>query len=102
MGKEKKCNKCQTTKPVTEFYAMVHGKYGVKSHCRECEKAYRKKIKKEQTPGENDPYIINQTTLKNHFYIHFGFSDKRTTMSEYAMAKKYSKDPINTQQLNAK
>ena len=37
----KKCSKCNIEKKVSEFYKQKTGKYGLRSHCKECIKIYR-------------------------------------------------------------
>jgi len=102
MSQTKRCNKCKETKDLSEYYAMGHGKYGVKAHCRACEKAYRESKKKEGMPKEGDPYLINDRTMLDHFYLHFGFTDRIPVPSEYATATKYSMYPIKPNAIDAK
>ena len=37
----KTCSTCGEEKPLTEFYKMKRGKYGVQSKCKQCVKEYR-------------------------------------------------------------
>lgn len=39
----KRCNKCNTEKPESEFYACKRS--GIQSKCKDCEKAYKLKTK---------------------------------------------------------
>lgn len=99
---QKPCNKCGKTKDLSEFYAMGHGKNGVKGHCRQCEKEYRESRKKDPMPKEGDAYVVNNTTMRNHFYLHFGFTDRIYVPSEYATATKYAMYPIQPNKADAK
>lgn len=42
----KKCTKCKKRLPLSAFWKEVHGKYGVKSQCKECHYKYRKKTRR--------------------------------------------------------
>ena len=102
MPKEKSCNKCKKVKPLSDFYPMTHGKYGLKGHCKQCEKIYRDGLKKPKMPKENEQYVVNKITMNNHFYLHFGFVDKMPVLSEYALSSKYQMQPPNPNIKNAK
>lgn len=39
---EKKCSKCETSKPLSEFTKHINGKYGVEGRCKECNNLYRR------------------------------------------------------------
>ena len=45
-------------------------------------------------PKEHQEYTINETTMMNHFYLHFGFTERRYNPSEGAERRKYEKEPI--------
>jgi len=47
-------------------------------------------------PGENEAYEVNSVTMSDHFYLHFGFQDRRYNASEYADAAKYVKAYVDT------
>jgi hypothetical protein len=101
MSTKKKCNKCKETKDLSQYYAMGHGKHGVKAHCISCEKDYREKHRKDPMPKEGDPYVINNITVQNYFYLHFGFTDRIPVPSEYATATKYTMQPIQPNRRDA-
>jgi len=102
MPKEKSCNKCKKVKPLSDFYPMTHGKYGLKGHCKQCEKIYRNGLKKPKMPKENEQYVVNKITMNNHFYLHFGFVDKRVEMSENMQRSKYMSNTYNIDKRDAK
>ena len=43
----KLCNKCKELKPLDQFDKNVGGKYGLRSHCRECRLEYNRKFNRE-------------------------------------------------------
>jgi len=51
-GKTKVCSKCGETKPVNEFHKLKHGKYGVRTACKVCSKAYSAKYYAENVEKE--------------------------------------------------
>lgn len=102
MAAKKKCNKCKRFKELNQFYAMGHGKMGVKSHCIDCEKSYRDSKRKAPMPKEGDEYVIDSNTMRNHFYLHFGFTDRIPVLSELSVASKYAMQPIQPNKRDAK
>ena len=57
----KLCVKCQTLKPISNFYGLPNGKYGVDSKCKLCVSKY-KKIKYQQLikNQSNNPPLLSQ------------------------------------------
>ncbi len=101
MESRKKCTKCEVIKPITEFGLLAHGKGGRRTQCLECDRKYQREYRKAKAscPKEGEDYIINKETIRNHFYIHFGFTieDRENWRMDYA---KYYKKPI-IDQINA-
>lgn len=91
---KKRCSKCGKVKPVEAFAKFAKGKDGRRAQCKECDKRYRNKRKRLAMPKEDDPYVINKSTVTNHFYLHFGFTDRRYNYSEGYQLAKYSKSFI--------
>ena len=94
--KKKRCSKCNKVQPLSEYTKLRAGKEGLRAQCKRCDKRYRNKNKKPKMPGENDPYQVNSVTMQDHFYLHFGFQDRRYNASEYADAAKYVKAYVDT------
>lgn len=86
----RKCSKCGKLKPIEAFAKFEKGRDGRRAQCKECDRRYRIKRKKKPMPKEGDGYIVNSITMMNHFYLHFGFTDRRYNASEYADSVKYT------------
>ena len=69
-SRTKRCTKCNTTKPLSEFYKQKTGKYGVRSNCKVCKKAYDEKNKESIAEYKRNHYQINKEDLleKNKVY----------------------------------
>lgn len=95
MNQKKKCTKCEVIKPINEFGLLPHGKDGRRTQCLECDRKYQKAYRraKASTPKEGEAYLLNSETIRNHFYIHFGFTieEKENWRLDFA---KYHKKPI--------
>jgi hypothetical protein len=91
----KKCTKCGQEKAISEFNKFPHGKDGLRAQCKDCDKEYRKINKRGKMPQEGDEYVINSTTMQNHYYLHFGFTERIYTASEWREMSKYNIDSIN-------
>jgi hypothetical protein len=48
----KKCTKCERLLPLSAFWAEPHGKYGVKSQCKECHYKYRRKVRRKKPAAQ--------------------------------------------------
>lgn len=92
----KRCSKCGRVQDLTEFTKLKAGKKGRRAQCKRCDKRYRNKNKKPRMPADGEPYQVNSVTMNDHFYLHFGYQDRRYNASEYADAAKYVKAYINT------
>lgn len=55
---EKKCTKCDKSKPTTEFYTQKKGRNGLRAQCKECDK------KETYTYRENHPGHRKKESLK--------------------------------------
>ena len=85
---KRKCSQCGKYKPKEGFAKLDHGKDGVRAQCKDCDRKYRNKRKRLPMPKEGDEYRIDETTVRNYFYLHFGFTDRRYNHSEgYEMSK---------------
>jgi len=83
---EKHCNKCKTTKPITEFGKDRHGKNGFCWHCKECRNKYlrdyghrkpeiRKKINAKNSERRKKEYYSNKRKFKDlHLQKHYNIS----------------------------
>jgi hypothetical protein len=74
MGSRRKCKKCQVIKDVTEFGRLPHGKNGLRSQCLECSSKYQREYRRNKQRMPVDEYVINDRTMRDHFYLHFGFT----------------------------
>ena len=90
----KRCSKCGKAKPLEAYTKFAKGKDGRRAQCKECDKRYRNKRKKQALPREGDSYELNNATMSNHFYLHFGFTDRRYNATEYGDYTKYKKEYI--------
>lgn len=96
MGSRRKCKKCQKIKDVSEFGKLPHGKNGLRSQCLECSSKYQREYRRNKAKTPSDQYVINSNTLRDHFYIHFGFNiDYRENWRTDYM--KYYKTPVSDQ-----
>lgn len=95
MASQKKCKKCTAIKEITHFGRLSHGRNGRRSQCLECDKRYQRQYRsnRAKTPAEGHDYELTQETMKNHFYIHFGFNilDRENWRYDY---QKYYKEPL--------
>lgn len=91
---KRKCSKCGKYKPAEAFAKLERGVDGRRAQCKDCDRKYRNKRKKAPMPKETDEYTINSVTMMNHYYLHFGFTERRYNNSEYAELLKYEKTPI--------
>lgn len=88
------CSACKVNKPLDKFSKLFRGKLGYRAQCKACDKSYREKNQKPKMPKDNKKYEVNEITMTNHFYLHFGFSERRYKESEWYESKKYNIDPI--------
>ncbi len=91
---KRKCSKCEKYKPREAFAKLERGVDGRRAQCKDCDRKYRNKRKRVPMPSEHETYIINETTMMNHFYLHFGFTERRYNPSEGAELRKYEKEPL--------
>lgn len=68
----KECTKCGEVKALDRFSRLAHGKDGRRGQCKACDKAYSQKVNK-RIPVDSAKYEINQQTMRNHMFLHFGF-----------------------------
>ena len=94
------CTACEVEKPLDNFSRLYRGKLGYRSQCKACDKAYRENNQKLKVPNDNEKYEVNAITMTNHFYLHFGFSERRYNESEWYDSKKYNIEPIATIKTN--
>ena len=94
------CTACKVEKPLDNFSRLYRGKLGYRSQCKACDKAYRENNQKHKVPNDNEKYEVNAITMTNHFYLHFGFSERRYNESEWYDSKKYNIEPIATIKTN--
>jgi hypothetical protein len=101
MASRRKCKKCDVIKEVTQFGKLSHGRNGLRSQCLDCDKKYQREYRsaRAKTPKEDEEYLLNNETMRNHFYIHFGFTihDKENWRYDYT---KYYEKPL-VDKLNA-
>jgi len=67
----KHCNKCNTTKSVTEFSKEKYAKDGLRNRCRSCVAKYRKSRKKPPKPYTHNKYsrhLIGNTCVTSQGY----------------------------------
>jgi len=74
MSDTKVCTKCKKTKPLNEFSKFIRGKHGYRAQCKRCDSDYREQ-RGLKIPMENMAYEVNNETMKNHMFLHFGFWD---------------------------
>ena len=86
---KRKCSQCGKYKPKDGFNKMPRGKDGRRSQCKDCDRKYRNKRKRSPMPKEGEEYRIDSTTLRNHFYLHFGFTERRYNHTEGYEMNKY-------------
>jgi len=79
MTETKHCNGCDTTKPVSEFYARGEGKPGYRYRCKACDIARRK----QDRTAANE--LLREIAL--HYY------DRSAPLSAKAEAVIYSTEP---------
>jgi len=95
VNSRKKCRKCEVIKDITDFGMLSHGRDGRRTQCLECDRNYQKEYRSARatTPKEGQDYLLNSETMRNHFYIHFGFTieDKENWRLDYS---KYHKTPL--------
>jgi len=72
MSDTKVCTKCKKTKPLNEFSKFIRGKHGYRAQCKRCDSDYREQ-RGLKIPMENMAYEVNNETMKNHMFLHFGF-----------------------------
>lgn len=85
---KRKCSKCGKQKPKEAYNKLPRGKDGLRAQCKECDRKYRNKRKQPPMPKEGEEYRIDSTTVRNHFYLHFGFTERRYNHTEgYDMTK---------------
>lgn len=77
----KVCTKCRTERPLNEFANFSRGANGRRAQCKHCDKAYAQKIGK-RLSTESEDYAVNQSTMRNHMYLHFGFWEPARTAME--------------------
>lgn len=70
--KTKECSKCQKTKPLDDFAKFIRGKHGHRAQCKACDSDYREQ-RGLKIPMEHMEYDVNDETMKNHMFLHFGF-----------------------------
>ena len=79
--KTKVCSKCEKEKPLDEFNKLIRGKGGRRAQCKTCDHQYRKQ-RGLQIAQTTTKYELNQQTMMNHMYIHFGWWESRMTTIE--------------------
>jgi hypothetical protein len=99
---KKRCSKCQRSQPLSEYTKLKAGKKGRRAQCKSCDKRYRHANKKPKMPKEHEDYTINKVTVGDHFYLHFGFTDRPYHQSENKQAAKYLITPLNTTTIKTK
>ena len=101
MNNRRKCKKCDEIKEITEFSRLSHARDGRRSQCIECDKKYQREYRsaRTKTPAEDEEYLLNDETMRNHFYIHFGFTIRDKENWRYDYTKYYEKPLID--KLNA-
>lgn len=91
----RQCSKCGKEKDLEQFAKLKRGKHGRRAQCKTCDSSYRNENKKEKMPTDGEAYRINATTMQDHFYLHFGFTERRYNTSEWYDTKKYNIETIN-------
>ena len=59
-------------KPLDDFAKFIRGKHGHRAQCKACDSDYREQ-RGLKIPMEHMEYDVNDETMKNHMFLHFGF-----------------------------
>lgn len=92
----RRCSKCKRVKPLERYSRLERGVLGRRAQCKACDKLYRTKSSKPAMPIEGDPYCIDEVTINDHFYLHFGFTDRRYNLTERQQLCKYNIQSVST------
>ena len=65
--KEKPCNKCELTLPLTGFYKKKAGRFGVDSICKSCTKKHKRQTYKIKKKTTNKQPPVREFNLKTVF-----------------------------------
>lgn len=97
MVTRKKCKNCEEIKLIEEFGRIVNGRDGRRAQCLSCDKKYQReyRLKKKKMPTERDGYQLTERTMRDHFYIHFGFTEERKQNWRVDYSKYYQKPLID-------
>lgn len=100
---EKLCNRCNTTKPVNDFYKSSSSKDGYRYHCKECAKIerdtqvdYQKQyriVNKEKRAKEGRDYVKRKMKTDIHFRLKTFLSQR----IRYALKKVLTKKAYKTE-----
>ena len=66
---------------MNEFNKLIRGKGGRRAQCKTCDHQYRKQ-RGLQIPQTTAKYELNQQTMMNHMFIHFGWWESSRTSVE--------------------
>ena len=80
----KKCNRCDTEKPFSEYYPHKKGKYGLYGFCKECTRAKRREYYVEN-PEKAKEYWVNYV-IKNDYNW---WRDKGSLDEQHKEARKW-------------
>jgi hypothetical protein len=85
----RKCTKCGEIKPLDEYNRHESYKDGHRRQCKRCDQLYRENKGTAKMPKK---YEINDQTLRNHMYLHFGFNESfNASLSHNSLGKQMRK-----------
>lgn len=100
---EKKCKRCETVKPMEQFYSEARKRDGRRSSCIPCDKAYYKEYAKrpnkiKRTEREDKACPFGERTLEFDIWVHIYRFGKKLTVeqtNDIVARLKQSKSLIN-------
>lgn len=97
MASLRKCKNCEQIKSVEEFGRIINGRDGRRAQCLSCDKKYQReyRLKRKKMPRLDEEYQLTERTMRDHFYIHFGFRDEYKENWRIEYTKYYQKPLID-------
>jgi hypothetical protein len=89
----KVCTKCNVEKSFDEFHKDKYGKFGLKSHCKECVKQYRQTTKEQTSEYFKQYRQTNKEQIKQYYQ-----SNKERILEQKKQYRQSNKEQISERQ----